>query len=137
MFFSKEKFIGMSSGSIPTPFAADHLGVREINNNFFIKKNLKMSGELITDGSVIIEGEFEGLIKANKIKLAKTGKFKGKCEVQTADIGGSVHAEVNCAQKLFVAKTAVIDGIINYGEIQIETGALCQGLLNQFAKVDS
>ena len=137
MFFSKEKFVVMSSGDMPTPLAVEHPAVRDINNNFFIKKNSKMSGELITDGSVIIEGEFEGLIRANKIKLAKTGKFKGKCEVQTADIGGSVNAEVNCAQKLFVAKTAVIDGIINYGEIQIETGALCQGLLNQLAKADS
>lgn len=115
MFFSKEKFVGMSYDSMPALLAVAHPGIRAINNNFFIKQNLKMSGELITDGSVIIEGEFEGLIKANKIKLAKTGKFKGKCEVQTA----------------------VINGVINYGEIQIETGALCQGLLNQFAKVGS
>jgi cytoskeletal protein CcmA (bactofilin family) len=137
MFFSKQKFVGMTSGDMQKPLVVAHPGIREINNNFFIKKNLKMRGELITDGSVIIEGEFEGLIKANKIKLAKTGKFKGRCEVQTAFISGSVNAELNCAQKLFVAKTAVIDGIINYGEIQIEPGALCQGQMNQLAKPDS
>jgi cytoskeletal protein CcmA (bactofilin family) len=136
MFFSKQKFVGLSSNSMLTPLAAESPGVRDVNNNFFIKKNLKMRGELITDGSVIIEGEFEGLIKANKIKLAKTGKFKGRCEVQTAFISGSVNAELNCAQKLFVAKSAVIDGIINYGEIQIEPGALCQGQMNRLAKAD-
>lgn len=137
MFFSKNKSVAVSSGAMPTSLAAAHPGVTAINNNFFIKKHFKIRGELITDGIVVIEGEFEGLIKANKIKLAKSGKFKGRCEVQSADIGGSVNAEVNCAHKLFVAKTAVINGVINYGEIQIETGALCQGQLNQLAKVDS
>lgn len=93
-----------------------------------IGENAKMKGEFSTTGSVNINGEFEGSIKANgEIVVSPGGKVTGEVEGNSIIISGKVDGNIRVKETLEIAKTGKVNGDLAGARIIIEEGSSYHG----------
>ena len=91
-----------------------------------ISADVKLVGQINSDGEVQIDGDFEGDIRTKVLLVGKTGKIKGEILAQTVFIHGSVNGHVK-ARDVNLANTAHVIGNILHENMSIETGAFLEG----------
>ncbi len=93
-----------------------------------IGPGMKVIGDCITDGTMRVEGEVEGSIKAGKaVVVGKEGSVDGNIETQDAVISGKVNGTINAASRLELQSTCRIDGEVYVRRMQLEEGAILNG----------
>ena len=60
-------------------------------------------------------------------QIAQQGAFKGSCEVDLAEIYGTIDGNLTVRQKLVIHATGKVTGRIRYGKIVIEEGGQLSG----------
>tara|TARA_B100001142_G_C14144614_1_gene582016 strand:- start:120 stop:662 length:543 start_codon:yes stop_codon:yes gene_type:complete len=91
-----------------------------------ISSDVKLVGQIDSEGEVQIDGNFEGDIRTKVLLVGKTGTIKGEVIAQTVHIHGSVNGHVK-ARDVNLAKTAHVIGNILHENMSIETGAFLEG----------
>ena len=91
-----------------------------------ISADVKIIGQINSEGEVQIDGEFEGDIRSKILLVGETGKIKGEILAQTVHIHGSINGHVT-ARDINLAKTAHVIGNILHENMSIETGAFLEG----------
>ena len=79
-----------------------------------IGAGMRITGDLVTEGTVRVEGRIEGTIRAGKaVVIGKEGEVVGDVLTQDAVIGGHVQGTVVAESRLELQATARIEGQIS------------------------
>lgn len=95
-----------------------------------IAPGMHVVGDLITEGTVRIEGHVEGTIRAGRsVVLGKEGQVVGDIFTQDAIIGGHVQGTITADNRLELQSTAIIEGEIRARaqHLQLDEGARFNG----------
>ena len=79
-----------------------------------IGPGMRIKGDLVTEGTVRIEGTIEGTIRAGKaVVIGKEGEVIGDVFTQDAVVGGRVRGTLTAESRLELQATAQIEGQIS------------------------
>ena len=95
-----------------------------------IGPGMRIVGDVITDGTVRVEGRVEGTLRAGKgVVLGKEGEVIGDILTQDAVIGGRVQGRVVAESRLEMQATCEITGEIRarVSHLQLDEGARFNG----------
>jgi len=92
---------------------------------------MSVEGDCDTDGSLRIEGQVTGTVRAGKaVVIGKDGVVDGHVVTQDAVISGRVTGTVTADSRLEVQASARIDGEVHARRMQLEEGAELNGRLS-------
>ena len=93
------------------------------SRRMFVGRDIMMSGEISTCDQLLVEGTVEARLRESRhLEVTDTGSFKGAAEVDEADISGRFEGELIVHGRLKVRSSGRIDGRIQYGELEVESG---------------
>ena len=95
-----------------------------------IGPGMNIVGDLVTDGTVRVEGRIEGTVRAGKaVVIGKGGEVVGDVLTQDAVIGGTVRGTVVAESRLELQATSDIEGQIRAraSHLMLEEGARFNG----------
>ncbi len=98
-----------------------------------ISTDLKITGDLNSEGEVQIDGTVNGDIKTKTLLVGKTAVIKGEIVADAVRILGHVNGQIK-ARKVILAKTAHVVGDILHEDLSIETGAFLEGHCKRMAE---
>jgi cytoskeletal protein CcmA (bactofilin family) len=89
---------------------------------------MRVTGDCETDGTVRIEGQVDGSVRAGKaVVVGKDGLVEGDITTQDAVISGRVLGTVVAESRLELQATCRIEGRVLARRMQLEEGALLNG----------
>jgi len=91
-----------------------------------ISADLKIVGDLSSDGEVQIDGIVNGDIRTKSLLVGETANIKGEIVADSVFIHGSVSGQIR-AKDVTLAKSAHMVGDILHENLSIETGAFLEG----------
>lgn len=90
--------------------------------------DIKLKGAEITDcDTLIVEGQVDASMDSRVVEIAESGIFRGKVQVDIADIRGRFEGELTVHRQLVVRETGRVSGTIRYGRIRIDEGGVVCG----------
>lgn len=113
----------MAKDKMPVGATPAHDGVISI-----IGAGMRVVGNCETEGTLRIEGELQGMVRAGKaVVIGKDGVVLGDIFTQDAIIGGKVKGIVVAESRLELQATCVIDGEIHARRIKLDEGGRVNG----------
>jgi cytoskeletal protein CcmA (bactofilin family) len=92
-----------------------------------VGREIVLSGEIAACDKLVVEGRVSAeLHRCRELEVARTGRFSGVAEVETADIVGRFDGDLT-ARRVTVRAAARVSGKIRYGEMVMESGAQVRG----------
>jgi cytoskeletal protein CcmA (bactofilin family) len=101
--------------------------VTKVKDITFIAENTTLTGSIVTQSDVTVEGTIEGEISCAHLIIGHTGLIKGSATVKSAEILGQVGPQLSVENLLVLRNTGRIDGKFSYGEIEVEKGGILLG----------
>ena len=93
-----------------------------------VGNDILLKGEIATCDRLVIEGEVDAKLNdVHTVEIAETGSFRGKAEIEDAEISGLFEGELVVRNRLTIYSTGKVRGKISYGEIEIERGGELTG----------
>ena len=93
-----------------------------------IGQGTRIIGDIISKGNLRLDGELDGsLVSETRVVLGSESKLSGTLKAQNAEISGFVKGKIEVEELLVLKPTAVIEGDIKTGKINIESGAVHNG----------
>ena len=95
-----------------------------------IGSGMRIEGDLVTDGTVRIEGQIKGTIRAGKaVVLGKDAEVIGDIHTQDAVVGGRLVGTLVAESRLELQSTCVVEGSIraSAAHLKLEEGARFNG----------
>jgi cytoskeletal protein CcmA (bactofilin family) len=90
--------------------------------------DIKLKGAEITDcDTLIVEGQVDASMDSRVVEIAESGIFRGKVQVEVADIRGRFDGELTALKQLVIRETGRVSGTIRYGKIRIDEGGTVSG----------
>ena len=94
----------------------------------FVAEGSRMSGDLETDGPLVVCGAIRGDGRiGGGLRMAATAQWEGEIHAQAAVIAGRITGRLVVEDKLEVGMTAVIRADIVAGSIAVAKGAVIDG----------
>lgn len=87
-----------------------------------IAVNVTVSGDLVSEGEVHLDGRVAGDVRVGRLSLGETGVVEGSIEADSVDIRGRVRGAIT-ARSVRLHASADIEGDISHAEIAIDAGA--------------
>jgi cytoskeletal protein CcmA (bactofilin family) len=91
-----------------------------------ISADLKVTGDLVSDGDIQVDGVIEGDIQSKTVTVGEAAHVKGSIAAETVRVCGSVTGQVK-GTSVTLAKTAKVIGDIMHQTLAIEPGAFLEG----------
>lgn len=85
-----------------------------------------MRGNLVTSGSVILDGRFDGRIICAKLEISRDGYVNGTVSAREVIVAGQIVGRVE-ARSVALMDGAFVEGDIRYASISLESGATMTG----------
>lgn len=96
--------------------------------NAFLDQNTSFNGTLVFDGTVRIDGNFEGNIKSNDtLVIAESGKVNAQIEAGIVKISGTFDGLIIAKNKVELYKPANVSGTLRAPNVKMEEGVLFNG----------
>lgn len=109
------------SGSV-----ADSQPVEKSSPPSILSADLKIVGDLHSEGEIQIDGTIEGDIRTNTLLVGETANIKGEIVADVVNVHGSISGQIK-SREVNLAKTAHVVGDILHENLAIETGAFLEG----------
>ena len=104
--------------AVPAPKMEPSEGKRLI-----VGRDISLTGEITACDVLVVEGKVEAsLADSRMIEIAESGVFKGKAEIDSAEIAGRYEGELTVRDRLYVRATGKVLGSVRYGRLEIECG---------------
>ena len=104
------------------------------NRRLTIARDINLSGEIQSCDHLIVEGTVDISLKgAKKLDVSSTGFFNGTAIVETAVIAGHFQGVLAVSGKLILRSTAHISGVVTYGMLEVDSGAVIEGSMEHKA----
>jgi len=98
-----------------------------------ISADLKVVGNLESDGDLQIDGDVKGDIKSRSITVGEGATIKGTITADTLRVSGAIDGKIS-GTSVTIAKTGRVKGDIVHQTLSIEAGATIEG---QIRRLDS
>ena len=96
-----------------------------------VGRGIALSGENRACDRLIVEGQVEATLSDSRsIEISTSGVFKGKAQIEEAEISGRFDGELVVSQKLIIHATGRVVGNVRYGEIEIARGGIISGQID-------
>lgn len=98
-----------------------------------IGPGMRIVGEVETQGSVRVEGQIQGSLRAGKgVVIGKEGEIIGDVFTQDAVVGGRIQGTITAESRLELQSTSQIDGEIHTRaqHLQLDEGARFNGRIH-------
>jgi len=96
-----------------------------------IGPGMKVVGDCSSDGTIRIEGQVEGSVKAAKsVVIGKEGAVLGDVVTQDAIVAGRVNGSVNAESRVELQATCRVEGDIRSRRIKLDEGGQVDGQLH-------
>jgi cytoskeletal protein CcmA (bactofilin family) len=93
-----------------------------------IGSSIKIEGDLVSNGSITVEGEVVGTLKTEKtLKIGEKAKVVADVKAQEAFVSGQIQGNVLVTDRLELSSTAEINGDIQASTLIIAAGAVFNG----------
>jgi cytoskeletal protein CcmA (bactofilin family) len=93
-----------------------------------IGSTIKIEGDLVSNGNIMVEGEVVGSLKTEKTLTVGYGaKVNADVKATNALISGDVNGNMAVTDKIELNETAVVNGDVQAGVIVIKAGAKFNG----------
>jgi len=93
-----------------------------------IGPSVKVEGDFVTEGNIIVEGTICGTIKTSQnIKVGPSSKIFANIWADNALVAGEIQGNLNIANKLELTASAKIFGDIKTAVLSIASGATING----------
>lgn len=93
-----------------------------------IAAGTKISGELISDGDIRIDGELTGNLESKgRLVIGASGKVEGDIKCKSCEIAGTQKGKLFIAELLTLKASSVVSGDMVTGRLSIEPGAFFMG----------
>ena len=102
-------------------------GANKNHSPSIIGPNLKVAGNLITDGVIQLDGVVDGDVKCDDLTLSESAVINGSIECKRVRVAGTVNGQI-AGGVVELMRTAKVTGDINHASLMIEAGAYVQGL---------
>lgn len=93
-----------------------------------ISADMTVSGNLLGDGVMQVEGTVEGDIRCADVTIGRSAQVSGQIECDTVHVHGTVTGEIR-ARSVSLSASARVTGDIQHEELSIEAGAYMEGKL--------
>lgn len=100
-----------------------------------ISSDLRIIGDIDGDGEVHIEGHIDGNIRCDTLTVGEAGRLEGKIMVNKLRLLGTITGSVR-ARFVSMMKTARMIGDVTHERIEIEAGAMVDGLYKHLKAED-
>jgi len=114
----------------PEPAAVEPLGsTQQLSTaRLTVGPDIKLKGAEITDcDTLIVEGQVDASMDSRVVEIAENGVFRGKVQVEIAEIRGRFEGELTAHKQLVIRETGRVSGKIRYGKIRIDEGGEVSG----------
>ena len=103
-------------------------GISNKDAETIIGSSVKVEGNFICEGNMIIDGEVRGKIATNGfLQVGDKALIEAEVKAGNAKISGAINGNVKISGYLEITATAKIAGDIEFGTISIERGAVING----------
>jgi len=93
-----------------------------------IGHSIKIEGDLVSNGSIVVEGEVVGSLKTEQtLRVGERAKVVAEIKAKEAFISGKVNGNVSVQGKLELSETAEVNGDIQAQTLSIAAGAVFNG----------
>lgn len=107
--------------------------MENIKDDLMIGEGVNITGSVYSSGTLYVYGSVTGEVIANKIHVGVTGVVNGDVKAYDADISGDINNGIQVKGNLIIRSTAKVLGAISYQSIEIESGGLVNGSLDQIS----
>lgn len=105
--------------------------MENIKDDLMIGEGVNITGSVSSSGTLYVYGSVTGEVIANKIHVGVTGVVNGDVKAYDADISGDINNGIQVKGNLIIRGTGKVLGAISYQSIEIESGGLVNGSLDQ------
>ena len=98
-----------------------------------ISADLKIVGDLHSEGEIQIDGAVEGDIRTDALLIGEQASIRGEIIAESIIIHGTINGEIK-AKSVRLAKTAHVVGDIVHQDLSIEKGAFMEGHCKRFVE---
>ena len=91
-----------------------------------ISGDMKLTGSIVSEGEIQVDGAIEGDVKATALTIGDTGTINGEVIAETVVVRGKVQGHIR-ARKGQLASSATGQGDITHASLSIEATALFEG----------
>ena len=91
-----------------------------------IGADLKIVGDLSSDGEIQIDGAVDGDIRTTSLLVGETAHIKGEIVADSVFVHGSISGQIK-SRSVNLAKTAHVVGDILHEDLVVEAGAFFEG----------
>jgi cytoskeletal protein CcmA (bactofilin family) len=95
-----------------------------------ISNDVRITGSLVSQGEVQLDGRIDGDIKAEHLVIGSSGVVEGVVEASSVVVKGKIIGSLN-ASEVKIEKNAHVLGDIFHDTLSIEAGAIIEGSLKQ------
>lgn len=95
-----------------------------------VSEGLHVTGNMISDGDVQIDGTIEGDVHGRTLTVGINGKVIGKVEADEVTIDGTIMGEIS-AVNVRIAQSAKVRGDVSQDSLTIESGAEFEGYVRK------
>lgn|GEM_PF-694534 len=120
----------LSSSSSPSPFPGASPAPRPVSasSKTVIGSGSRLIGDLISDEDVMLDGQIEGKIRAERmVTIGSGGELEGDVQARSVLVGGKVRGQILASERAELSATAVVHGSVQAPKIIIAEGAHLQG----------
>lgn len=97
-------------------------------SNSTIGEKSSFEGRFLINGSIQINGKFEGsILKVDQIFIGPTGRVKANLEASSVVIEGIVIGNIKAATRVMLMPTARVVGDLKTPELIIQNGVILEG----------
>lgn len=97
--------------------------------------DLKITGDVVGGGELVIAGSVQGDIVAKKITIVEGGSVTGAVEADTAMVAGALTGQLK-ATTVTLASTARVVADITHVSMMVESGAVFEGYSRRVDAID-
>src|SRR3989338_10210694 len=106
------------------------------NDDTVIGRSIKIEGDLVSNGSIVVEGEVIGSLKTEQtLRIGEKAKVIAGVKAKEAFVSGRVDGNISVQGKLELAETAEVNGDIEAQTLSIAAGAIFNGKCSMTEKV--
>tara|TARA_R110002072_G_scaffold280806_2_gene443221 strand:+ start:115 stop:597 length:483 start_codon:yes stop_codon:yes gene_type:complete len=95
-----------------------------------ISNDVRITGSLVSQGEVQLDGRIDGDIKAEHLVIGSSGVVEGVVEASSVVVKGKIIGSLN-ANEVKIENNAHVLGDIFHDTLSIEAGAIIEGSLKQ------
>jgi len=123
---------------IPNPRRSSHTDGDSDGKKLIVGQDICLSGAITACDTLVVQGAVEASLSDSRvIEVTETGVFKGKVEIEIAEISGLFEGELTARDRLIIRGTGRVTGIIRYRQLEIESGGQIAGTIEVLETIET